>query len=100
MIRAALILAFVGSVGVVSSQTPDPPLAPTFEVTSVKPAPKDLPPPGILQSPDRFYRASITLLNLINYAYDIRGFRIAGGPDWVAADRWEVWSRSRSECCD
>jgi uncharacterized protein (TIGR03435 family) len=96
MIRSALILVvLVGSVAVLAAQTQNAPgPSATFEVVSIKPAPK-VPPLAIVQpSPNRFYRANITLQNLINYAYDMRGFRIIGGPDWVTSDRWEVSAKA------
>ena len=35
-----------------------------------------------------------TLLGLIESAYDIRDFQIAGGPGWLDADRFDVLARS------
>jgi uncharacterized protein (TIGR03435 family) len=64
-----------------------------FAAASVKPA-AGIPPQGGAASPDRFYRADITLLNLINYAFDMRAFRIQGGPGWISTTRWEVIAKA------
>jgi uncharacterized protein (TIGR03435 family) len=94
--RGLLVLAFVAGTVAVSAgplaQGPEP--GETFEVASIKPAPKELPLGGAPSSPDRFYRANITLQNLINYAYDMRAFRIIGGPAWISSDRWEVSAKA------
>jgi uncharacterized protein (TIGR03435 family) len=65
-----------------------------FEVASIKPA-AEQPPVGIIPpSPDRFYRANTTLRTLLNYAHDLRDFRIIGGPAWTSSDRWEVSAKA------
>ncbi len=92
MIRAAVILAFVGGVVVLSAQSPD--AAPGFEVASIKSAPNEPPLPVGLLSPDRFYRPTITLRNLISYAYAVQHFRIVGGPEWAASERWQVSAKA------
>jgi uncharacterized protein (TIGR03435 family) len=33
---------------------------------------------------------NVTLRHLIELAYDVRSFQIAGGPDWIANERWVV----------
>ena len=97
MIRQAVVLAFVGSVAIAAAQSPDTSSAAlAFEVASIKPAPKDPPLTIVRPSPDRFYRANITLHNLINYAYDLHTFRIVGGPDWITSDRWDVSAKAES----
>jgi uncharacterized protein (TIGR03435 family) len=95
MIRQAVVLALVGCVAVMSAQVADQP-PPAFEVASIKPAPKELSLAIVQPSPDRFHRANITLRSLINYAYDMREFRIIGGPAWIASDRWEVSAKAES----
>ena len=37
-----------------------------------------------------------TLRGLIESAYDVRDFQIAGGPAWLNADRFDVFARSES----
>jgi uncharacterized protein (TIGR03435 family) len=94
MIRASLILAVVGGVGVLSAQAPD--ALPAFEVASIKPAPTEPPRVLVLPSPDRFYRATVTLQGLIIYAHGLQGFRIIGAPDWAATERWEVSAKAEN----
>ena len=65
-----------------------------FEVASIKPAPKDIAVPTGAPAPDRFYRSNIELLNLINYAFDMRAFRIFGAEGWASTDEWEVSAKA------
>jgi uncharacterized protein (TIGR03435 family) len=92
MFRSALIFAFGFGVAVLSAQAPD--AAPAFEVASIKPAPNEPPLPVGLPSPDRFYRPTVTLRSLINYAYGVQDFRIVGGPEWAASERWQVSAKA------
>jgi uncharacterized protein (TIGR03435 family) len=92
MIRAALILMFVGGVVGASAQAPD--AGPAFEVASIKPASNEPPLPFGQLSPDRFYRGTVTIRNLINYAYGMQDFRIVGGPAWAASERWQVSAKA------
>jgi uncharacterized protein (TIGR03435 family) len=97
MIRRAVVLAVAGGVAIGAAQTGNSATSdPQFEVASIKPATNVSSAVNVQQSPDRFYRASITLRNLINYAYDMRPFRIIGGPEWVASDTWNVSAKSET----
>jgi uncharacterized protein (TIGR03435 family) len=63
-----------------------------FDVTSVKPR-TGAPVIGGASAGTRFHRPDITLRQLIVFAYDLPPFRVVGGPDWVASDRWDVDAR-------
>ena len=46
--------------------------------------------------PDGSVAASgITLRRLMMTAYNVQGFRIVGGPDWVSSRRWELQARPK-----
>jgi uncharacterized protein (TIGR03435 family) len=92
MPRLVPIFAVVSSI-TLAAQVPAPETL-RFEVASVKRAASEPPLPGGPTSPDRFYRTNITLRNLINYAYDLRLFRILGGPEWTGSDRWDVSAKA------
>jgi uncharacterized protein (TIGR03435 family) len=92
--RAALTLLFVGGVAVLSAQAPD--ASPAFEVASIKPAASQPPRVLVQSSPDRFYRATVTLQDLIIYAHRLQGFRIIGAPEWAATERWEVSAKAEN----
>ena len=88
------LATFVGGAAVLSAQAPDS--SPTFEVASIKPAPGEPPRVPVQLSPDRFYRPTVTLQDLIIYAHGLQGFRIIGAPEWAATERWEVSARAES----
>ncbi len=67
---------------------------PKYEVSSIKPNADsdfqfrfDIEPNGIL------YATGITLRRLMMTAYQIQGFRLIGGPDWVSNRRWDVQAK-------
>lgn len=65
---------------------------PVFDAVSIKPQDGD---PGYLpSSPDRFVDTNATLLSLIAWAWNVRGFQIEGGPDWADSRRFDVEARS------
>ncbi len=64
---------------------------PRYEVASIKPTTSDdlrflfrIEPDGTLAA------TGITLKRLMMTAYNAQGFRIVGGPGWVASRRWDV----------
>src|SRR5687767_8773514 len=101
MIRAAVILAFVGGVAVLWTQGPAlAQSSPSFEVASVKRLDQPIPLSPPQRTPPRsnsFYRAIATVASLIQFAYNVRDFQLFGGPDWVRKDRFEVNARSAAE---
>jgi uncharacterized protein (TIGR03435 family) len=73
---------------------------PTFESFSITPSADPEPMPTYAGSgahmtkmmfgPDEFRAANITLATLIQEAYGVQANQIAGGPDWLNVDRFEV----------
>jgi uncharacterized protein (TIGR03435 family) len=70
-----------------------------FETASVK--------PNKSGGEDRYIRidpsgAGLTAVNmqlreLITFAYQIRGYQLEGGPDWIASDRFDILAKSERE---
>jgi uncharacterized protein (TIGR03435 family) len=94
MLRAALILAVIGSVAVVSAslveQSP-----PAFEVASVK---INTNPSSSSSTRQRasgsFEMINVDLRAMIGYAYDVRLRQIIGAPDWTGAVRFDVLAKA------
>jgi uncharacterized protein (TIGR03435 family) len=102
MIRAAVILAFVGGgmTAALSEQAPVPTQStPAFEVASIKLRTGD-PAPYVPESPDRFVDPDATLSSLIEYAYDVRDFQVIGGAGWVRSDRFDVSAKAATVVSD
>jgi uncharacterized protein (TIGR03435 family) len=67
---------------------------PKYEVALIKPSTDDdvrfafrIEPTGPLAA------TGITLKRLMMTAYNVQGFRIVGGPDWVVSRRWDVQAK-------
>ena len=67
---------------------------PKYEVASIKPNTESdsrvafrIEPSGSLAA------TGITLKRLVMTAYNVQGFRIVGGPDWVDSRRWDVQAK-------
>jgi bla regulator protein blaR1 len=69
---------------------------PAFEVISIKPRTDDTPSGRIPNGPDRFGRPNATVSELMDYAFEVRGFQIIGGPGWLRSDRFEVAAKAES----
>ena len=87
-----LFIVGAGSIAIpILSQSQEPKLA--FEVASVKPN-KAEGGSAIDSSPGRFVATGIQLRILIREAYRVRNFQIAGGPNWVNTDRWDIEAKA------
>ena len=74
------------------------PPARAFEVASIKPFDGDMHQVRIQMSPGGRYNAKgVNVRALIQQAFDIRDFQIAGGPSWLASDRWEINAKAEGE---
>ena len=93
--QTALLTTFVvgTSVALFSQQQADQnPIA--FDVASIKPTSV---PDFVLRrppSPDRFVRQSITLSQLLVYAYDVSAFQVEGGDEWTRTSRFDVEAKA------
>jgi uncharacterized protein (TIGR03435 family) len=71
--------------------------SPSFEVVSVK-----LSDPNARGNYYSFNHAGVsvengTLSGIIEMAYDVRGFQVAGGPGWIGTDRYQVTAKFSPE---
>ena len=65
---------------------------PAFDVVSIKPTQSAAARNGLLQA-GRFTQINVTLQDLIRFAYGVQ--QIAGGPGWIASDRFDIDARGR-----
>ena len=66
-----------------------------FEVASIKPSNSaDRRPLFDLQPGGRLTVANFTVKRLIQFAYDIKQFQIAGGPGWTESDRFDIAAKA------
>src|SRR5438046_1621485 len=73
---------------------------PTFEAASIKPNRS-----GDLRSqlggpPGRFVGTNVTLRALILWSYQLQGFQLVGGPEWLDSDRFDVLATTASAVPD
>lgn len=101
MIRATVVLAFVG-VAVLSAQSPRPVgPEPAFEVASVRHNRTGNQADLFLHSgPTGIAATYVTVAMLINHAYGFRRDRILGGPEWLDSERFDINARSSSDASD
>ncbi len=71
---------------------PDPNIPLYFEAASVKPSDPGNPPgQGIRRQPGgRFNTFNTPVRLLITFAYQIQGYQLVGGPDWVSNERYDI----------
>jgi bla regulator protein blaR1 len=61
-----------------------------FEVASIKPSNPAGPGRGMRANPGRIDMTGVTLSFLVEQAYSVREFQIAGGPGWIKSDRYDI----------
>jgi uncharacterized protein (TIGR03435 family) len=71
---------------------------PTFEVASIRPAALGSHPRSIQYSAGgRFTASNVPLRALIEEAFDIRDFQVAGGPDWVNQEQFDITAKAEGD---
>lgn len=95
MIRAALIVAFIVSVTLLSAQgsSPQQSDAPRFEVASVKPLPAGSNRVGYRPDPTRF-SGYFSITEAVAFGYQIQPDRIVEMPQWAKEPRYEINART------
>jgi uncharacterized protein (TIGR03435 family) len=63
---------------------------PSFEVASVKPNHSGTQMVRISNTPGRFSAVNLTPKMLIEFAYNIKGPELSGGPSWIDSERYDV----------
>ena len=75
----------------VDAQAPQAsPLAPAFEVASIKLNTSGDGRVMMQNQPGRFVATNITLRMLIRNAYQLQDFQISGGPSWLTSDHFDI----------
>ena len=63
---------------------------PRFDVTSVSPAATGTASSSVAPGVLVFQRRSVTVAELVQFAYGVMDFQLVGGPDWIASERFNV----------
>jgi len=85
------LLLLLTSLAIYGQPSPEPL---NYEVASIKPTNDgDLGYTFRIEPDGTLAAAGITLKRLMMTAYNVQGFRIVGGPDWVASKRWTVQAK-------
>lgn len=66
----------------------------SFDVVSVKTGDSSFRGMSMHVHPSGFSVTNVTLKYLIQYAWDVKGFQISGGPGWMGSDRFTVEAKS------
>ena len=82
-----------------SVDAPDPNVPLSFEAASVKPSdPKAPPGGGIQRRPGgRFNTINMPVRQLIVFAYQIQGYQLVGGPDWISSARYDIVAKMEGD---
>jgi uncharacterized protein (TIGR03435 family) len=82
-----------------SVPAPDPSVPLYFEAASVKPSNPDNPPgQGIRRQPGgRFNTVNSPVRMLITFAYQIQGYQLVGGPDWINGERYDIVAKMEGD---
>jgi uncharacterized protein (TIGR03435 family) len=89
--------SFSAAAGNVDAPNPEVPLY--FEAASVKPSdPKSGPGVGIRRQPGgRFDTFNTPVRVLITFAYQIQGYQLVGGPDWIGNTRYDIVAKMEGD---
>ena len=69
-----------------------------FEVASVKPNKSGDGPTRIaLQPGGRISAENMSLRNLIRFAFQVQDFQLAGGPDWIEKERYDILGKAEHD---
>jgi len=73
---------------------------PSFEVASVKPNHSGDRRVGLRNTPGMFTAVNVTPKMLIEFAYDIRGPQLSGGPGWIDSERFDIDAKTGESAND
>jgi bla regulator protein blaR1 len=79
------------TVGMLRAQTLPPPSKYKFEVASIKSGDPSSQRSQIAPGPQGGLRTvNTTVMTLLSFAYDLREFQLAGGPEWIRSAPWNI----------
>lgn len=96
---AILLAAIAAAASTSRAQTPAPQTSstaaaatPAFEVATIKPSgPKGSPVMGFYSRPGgRVFFGNSSVKTILFYAFQIQEYQIAGGPDWIGKDKYDI----------
>jgi uncharacterized protein (TIGR03435 family) len=96
VILAALVLLLT-SISM-STAAQNQPLA--FESASVKPANSGKLGPSVDTFAGRFKATNATVRYLLQYAYSVMDFQVAGGPTWIGSEKYDIDAKGESNVKD
>jgi uncharacterized protein (TIGR03435 family) len=85
----ALIFTLAGPSLLAQSSPCADPTAAVFDVASVKPIQQSAGSFSVRSRPDSL-TADGTLAHILEYAFNLHGFQITGGPSWLSDDTWDI----------
>jgi uncharacterized protein (TIGR03435 family) len=93
---AASLVTCCGAGAEILAQTPSAPgRSPAFEVASIKRNVSGSDNASVRGQPGgRLAITNTTLRTIIRNVYRLQGFQIAGGPDWIDTDRWDIVAKA------
>ena len=91
--RKGLLLgvAAIACVAILHAQAPN---APTFDVAAIKQNKSGENGGRFGGPPSRFTATNVPVFQFILFAYQVQGFQVEGGPDWIKADRYDINARA------
>ena len=103
MNRVVVGACLAGVLGLASDPAAQSPVAPAFEVASVKPSNPDVTGPlgvlgpGRIAPPvgGRFTASNYTLRELVLRAYNLFDSQLEGGPDWQTSRRFDIQAKAK-----
>jgi uncharacterized protein (TIGR03435 family) len=92
-VATVALLAPLRTVASALGLTPAPDARPQFEAASIKPSPSFDRIMSVRALPGRL-TADATLQVLMQYAYGVQPFQLAGGPRWLTSDHYEIEAKA------
>src|SRR5262245_56511116 len=96
MKRYPIVTAALAASYWTTAQTPSPPISPTFDVASVK-ANKSGGRGGMRPQPSGLVATNLNVKFLIQDAYSVEDFQVAGGPAWIENDRYDITAKANGQ---
>jgi uncharacterized protein (TIGR03435 family) len=78
------------------SSSPIPAQTISFDVVSIRPSDPKNTGFAVRPDPNNFTMTGASLKLLIEYAYDLHGFQIEGGPTWMTSSRFDIVAKTET----
>lgn len=76
----------------IAAQSPGP----FFEVSTVRPSPRDAEGKFGGMRGTQFYATNFTVVDVLSFAYDVHPAQILRGPDWITSERFDIVAKANS----